>query len=192
MKKTTKGALAASAAAVLLLGGAGSLAYWTSSTTADGGSLTSGSISLSDVTCDASWTYGGSDAGPSVPVTAIVPGDEVQKACTGTLTMVGDHIAATVAIDPASWSTTNALSSALQASATLTSPSGGVVTGPTPAGGASVSFTIDVRFPYGGPVSSPSPTTGADNTTQVQTATLNTINVVAVQTHQGAGVGTTP
>lgn len=192
MKKTTKGALAAGAAATLLLGGAGSLAYWTSSTSVAGGSLTSGSISLTGVTCAATWTYGGADAGPATPVTAIVPGDEVQKTCTGTITLVGDHIAATVAVDPASWSTTNALSNALQASATLTSPAGGTITGPTPAGGTPVSFTIDVQFPYGGPVSSPSPTTGADNTTQVETATLNTINVVAVQTHQGAGVGTTP
>jgi len=189
MKKTTKGALAAGAAAVLLLGGAGSLAYWTSSQTAAGGSLTSGSITLSAVSCG-DWAYGGADAGtPTSPVTAIVPGDEVQKTCTGTLTLVGDHIGATVTVDQAKWaaSSSASLATALQVSATQTSP-----TGPVTASGP-VAFTIDVKFPYGGPVSTPDATTGADNSTQstassVQTATLDTINVVAVQTHNGSGV----
>lgn len=185
MNKSTKGALAAGAAAVLLLGGAGSLAYWTASGSVAGGTLTSGSMSLSGITCG-DWSYGGADtATPSTPVTAIVPGDEIVKSCTATLTLVGDHIGATIATSSATWQDpTNPLAAKLQVSATQTSPAGAV----TDPGSTPVAFTIDVKFPYGGPVSSPDPTTGADNTTQTQTAALNSIQVVAVQTHDGAGV----
>lgn len=185
MKKTTKGALAAGAAAALLLGGAGSLAYWTASGSVAGGTLSSGSMSLSAITCG-DWTYGGVDTGtPATPVTAIVPGDEIVRNCTANLTLVGDHIGATIATSSATWQDpTNPLAAALQISATQTSPSGPVTNpGTTP-----VAFTIDVKFPYGGPTSSPDPTTGADNTTQTKTASLNNIQVVAVQTHDGTGV----
>jgi alternate signal-mediated exported protein len=183
MKKSTKGALAAGAAAALLLGGAGSLAYWTDDSTVAGGALTSGSMTLTDITCG-DWAYGGADAGtPATPVTAIVPGDEVVKRCTGTLTLVGDHIAATVATSSATWTDpANPLAAKLQVSATQTAP-----TAPLTSTG-SVAFTIDVKFPYGGPVSTPDPGTGADNSTQAQTAALDDIEVVAVQAHAGAGV----
>ena len=98
---------------------------------------------------------------------------------------MGDHIGATVATSTATWSDpTNPLAAKLQVSATQTSPAGAI----TDPGATSVAFTVDVKFPYGGPVSSPDPTTGADNTTQVQTATLSNIQVVAVQTHDGTGV----
>lgn len=53
MKKSTKGAVAAAATAVLLLGGGTSLAYWTATGTAAGGSITAGTLTLSAATCDA-------------------------------------------------------------------------------------------------------------------------------------------
>ena len=51
MKKSTKGAVAAGAAAVLLLGGAGTLAFWNADGTAEGGTLTAGTLELTDLTC---------------------------------------------------------------------------------------------------------------------------------------------
>ncbi|MBT1671937.1 alternate-type signal peptide domain-containing protein [Curtobacterium flaccumfaciens] len=91
MKKTTKAAIAAGGAAVLLLGGAGSLAFWSDSGTVAGGTITTGSASLSDGTCDEGWVYAtGTDAGN--PVTAIVPGDAITRDCTFTINGVGDHL----------------------------------------------------------------------------------------------------
>lgn len=177
MNKSTKGALAAGAAAVLLLGGAGTLAYWTADETIDGGSLTAGSVTLTAVTCAADWTH--DDAGGTGAVSTIVPGDTVTKQCTGTLTLVGDHIGATVDISDAGVTGTGELDEALAVTATMTSPAA-VITGP---GAHDVTVDIDVEFPYGGPVSDPDPTTGADNTTQIDTATLDQITLVAVQTH---------
>lgn len=185
MRKSTKGALAAGTAAVLLLGGAGSLAYWTDNATVAGDSLTSGSIDLTAVTCGA-WAYGGVDAGtPATPVTAIVPGDQIVKQCTGTLTLVGDHIGATVSLDAASWAAANPLTAELLTpTATMTSPAA-TISNP---GTYPVTIDVTVSFPYGGPVSAPDATTGAENGSQVQTATLNDLELVAVQTHDGAGV----
>jgi alternate signal-mediated exported protein len=177
MKKSTKGAIAAAAAGVLLLGGAGTLAYWTDAETVDGGDVTAGSIELTSVTCDADWTH--DDAGGTGAVTTIVPGDVITKECTGTLTLVGDHIGATVDIDDASFSGTGELDEVLDVTATMTSPAP-TITAP---GVHNVVVDIDVTFPYGGPISAPDPTTGADNTTQLDTATLDDMELVAVQVH---------
>ena len=76
MNKTTKGSLAAGAAAVLLLGGAGSLAYWTDAASIDGGSITSGTLTLDAGTC-AGWTYSDGAAGAGKTVELFVPGDLV-------------------------------------------------------------------------------------------------------------------
>jgi alternate signal-mediated exported protein len=97
MNKTTKGALAASAAAILLMGGAGSLAYWTAEAEADGGSIAAGNLQLTDGDCDGDWTHVG---GPSADDTVelFVPGDEITKQCTFTLTATGDNLAAEVGV----------------------------------------------------------------------------------------------
>ncbi|MFT4188472.1 MAG: alternate-type signal peptide domain-containing protein [Aeromicrobium sp.] len=176
MKKSTKGALAAAAAAVLLLGGAGTLAYWTADATLDGGSVTAGEITLTDVQCASSWTH--DDAGGTEAVTTIVPGDTITKQCTGTLTLVGDHIGATVDLSDAGVTGTGELDEALEVSATMTSPAATI----TDPGTYDVVVDIDVEFPYDGPVST-DPTTDADNTTQLDTATLDELTLVAVQTH---------
>lgn len=171
MKKTTKGALAAGAAAVLLLGGAGTVAFWTAEDTLDGGTVAAGSLTLSDVNCADTWTEG-----TDTDVQMIVPGDTVTKTCTGTITMTGDHISATVTLDDASVATAEAAfndaapdlvaGDAVDITAGLTG--GGTVstTGP-------VSVTITVDWPYG---------SVADNEAQgVSTSALNGLVVEAVQ-----------
>jgi alternate signal-mediated exported protein len=177
MKKSTKGALAAAAAAFLLLGGAGTLAYWTDDADVDGGAVDSGSIELQNVLCATDWSY--DDAVGTGTVANIVPGDTIVKQCTADLVLLGDHIGATVDISDASLTSTNGLVDELDIDAVLTDPAGGVVDGE---GTHPVTIDITVDFPYG-TVSAPDPTTGDDNDSQLDTATLDTITLVAVQTH---------
>ena len=167
MNKSAKGALAAAAAGSLLLGGAGSYAFWTSSQTVDAGSLASGSITLTAVNCPTSFTH--TETGTAVSL--IVPGDTITKQCTGTLTLVGDHIGATVALDPASVaSVSGTLGTEINATATMVSPAAHV----TAAGVYPVTINIDVTFP----------STVTSTTSENSTASLNTLNLVATQTHE--------
>jgi len=171
MNKSTKGALAAGAAAVLLLGGAGTLAFWNDSAEVDGGTLTAGTLTLSDVTCDATWTEGA-----DTDVQLLVPGDTVTKECTGTITMTGDHISATVELDDESVADAEAAfndatpdavdGDAVDISASLAG--GGTVSATGP-----VTITITVDWPYGAV---------ADNESQgVSTSALDDLVLTAVQ-----------
>lgn len=181
MKKSTKGAIAAAGAAALLLGGGGTLAYWTADGTVDGGQIQSGSLTLTMDDCSATdWTFSDADTGtPTGPATLLVPGDTVEKTCTGTIDGTGDHLRATVAIDPESLDTTIGTASPpatapdnLTITAALTAPAdagdGIAISGPT-----DVSVTITVAWPYG----------TENNGSQLSTATLNQIAVQAVQVH---------
>lgn len=181
MKKSTKGALAAAAAAFLLLGGAGSLAYWTDDAEVDGGEVDSGSIELQGVACADDWTYDDDTATAVTTVVNIVPGDTIVKECTADLVLLGDHIGATVDISDASLESLLGLQDELTVDAVLTAPATGSVTGQ---GTHPVEIDITVEFPYGGPVSAPDPTLDADNDSQLDTATLDVITLVAVQTHE--------
>lgn len=94
MKKTTKGALAAAGAAALLLGGGTSLAYWTASADAAGGTVTAGELKLTYQDC-AGWEYATGDY-EGDPVTLWVPGDVVSNVCTFEVVAHGDHLLATL------------------------------------------------------------------------------------------------
>lgn len=170
MKRSTKGAIAAGAAAVLLLGGAGTLAFWTDSATVAGGDLRAGELTLSPVACG-DWLEDG------VPVEILVPGDTITKDCTGTLTLVGDHIGATVELDDASVAAAEAAfndaapnessEDAVDITAALTT-GGGTVTESGP-----VSVTITVDWPFGD---------APDNDAQgVSTDALDSLVINAVQ-----------
>jgi alternate signal-mediated exported protein len=174
MKRSTKGALAVVAAAVLLLAVPTTIAYWTDEETVDGGTVDSGEIDLSAVACDTAWTHT-EDGGA---VTTIVPGDSIEKQCTGTLTLVGDHIGATVDISDASLTSTGGLQDELTVAAVMSSPAPTI----TEPGTYDITIDLTVDFPYG-TVSEPDPVTGADNDSQLDTATLDAIELVAVQTH---------
>lgn len=179
MKKSTKGALAAAGAAALLLGGAGSLAYWTDQGTANGGTITTGTMSLSGGACDGNWTYvGGSGDGGTV--TTIVPGDEITKDCTFTVTGNGDHLTANLSA-PAD--VTYTVPGGNPATMQLTSSATYDLDGTTYGDGDSFPISgtqtltahIDVTFPYG------DATAVNANDTQNITATLDAITVTLTQ-----------
>ncbi|MGA9714918.1 MAG: alternate-type signal peptide domain-containing protein, partial [Aeromicrobium sp.] len=155
-----------------LLGGAGSLAYWTADDDVDGGTLTAGTLKLNDVTCGTAWL----DVNGITPVALLVPGDEVTKECTGTITMTGDNIEATVTLDDASVATAEAAfndaapdaveGDAVNITAALTG--GGTISASGP-----ISVTITVDWNYGAI---------ADNESQgVSTAALDALEINAVQ-----------
>lgn len=95
MKKTTKGALAAGAAAVLLAGGAGTYAAWQDSETADGGSVTTGHLTVTQTEAPAwTWVTGGTPDAAVLPATTLVPGDTIRFEGTYTLGIVGTNLEA--------------------------------------------------------------------------------------------------
>lgn len=149
MKKQTKGAIAGGIAAVLLLGGASTLAYWSDTANGDGGTISSGDLSLTAGTAS-EWTY----AGTSDAVGTIVPGDSIEKTIDFTITAKGDHIQAaldtpatinaTVTSTPEPTTMQLDVDSSFQvegadAPATITAANDGDV----------VTATITVDFPYG-------------------------------------------
>jgi len=183
MKKSTKAAIATGAAAVLLLGGAGTLAYWTADGEVDAGTLTAGDLTYTVGTCG-DWTFADADTEGAGTVTAIVPGDTVEKVCSGTIDGSGDHLQADVEVDQASVDAIDPSigteDEELTVTAAITDPASPpvAITGPT-----NVDVTITVNFPYGGAVSAPDPETDAKNSSQLDSTTLDNIRVVAVQVH---------
>ncbi|KRA32648.1 MULTISPECIES: alternate-type signal peptide domain-containing protein [unclassified Nocardioides] len=172
MKKSTKGALAAGSAAVLLMGGAGTLAFWTATDDVDGGSIDSGSLTLTTGTCDG-WVYSAADLEGTGPVTLVVPGDTIEQTCEVTIDGSGDHLKATVEIDPASVADITlgtGVTDTLTVSAALVGATTDVeIDGPT-----TVDVVITVAYPYGAT---------ENNDSQLSTATLGAITLDAVQVH---------
>lgn len=184
INKTTKGALGLGAAAVLLAGGAGSLAYWSGGTTMEGGSITSGTLSLSNSTCDANWKYAATKAGAGTTVVKYVPGDIITKNCTFTITASGDNLSATLNTPAVSFPAAAAGSSrALTPTAAYKIGTADAVVGNntiTSADNAkTVTAAITVTIPFG-TTESGSPKVNT-NDTQNLTSTLNTITVTATQ-----------
>jgi len=175
MKKSTKGAFAATTAAVLLLGGAGTLAYWNDRTTVPGGDVASGVLWIGTQDCGQGWTL---DGGAAYTTQLLVPGDTLTEVCTIDLIAEGAHLGADLVVDTPSWDRTNPLTNQLTASATFT-VNGATKTHITSADDTGVDDEIvtTVRVVFDGPA--------AANTSQYLLATLNTINVVATQTHDG-------
>ena len=180
MRRSTKGALAASAAATLLLGGAGSLAYWNSTQTINGGSIASGTLTLtqeSGQTCSA-WTLDAA-GGPTTydpGTTLVVPGDVITKTCDYTVTAKGAHLAAVVSMDDTSITGDADLASALAASAAYTLDGAALADGDTVTSandGQVLSATISVTFDAA--------TSGT--TAQGMDASLGNIVVGLQQTH---------
>lgn len=102
MNKATKGAVAAGAAAVLLLGGLGSFALWSDSEDLDGGTITSGDLSLEQVG-EPVWSEVSGDvnaAGVIDPATfLIVPGDVITYASTFEINASGDNLLADLSVN---------------------------------------------------------------------------------------------
>ena len=177
MKKETKGALAAAAAATLMVGGAGSLAYWTGSGTIDGATIDSGHLALSAVDCDpgagtgAVWTIdGGAVFDPATDT--IVPGDTLTEVCTTTLSLEGEHVGATLELDPAGFDAVTRLSGELVPTAAFT-VDGDAYAPITAPGDHAIAVTVSVAF------DGPSATNGS----QDLDAALKSLTITATQTH---------
>lgn len=154
MKKSTKAAVATGTAAFLLLGGAGTVAFWSDSDIVDGGSVTSGSLTLDAVGCDAEWVHtNGSAIGDDV--VTIVPGDVITKDCTFTVGAVGDNLEASLTtpdtveydVTPTPDAETSTLSLDVDAAYVL----GGdpVATVTEADNGETLTATLTVTFPFG-------------------------------------------
>ena len=178
MHKSTKGALAAAAAAALLLGGAGTLAYWTGSDIVPGGTFDSGYLRLTDNTCaTASWKL---DGGATYTTQRIVPGDSLTKTCTFTVDGVGDHM--TVSLDTAtpSWSATNALTDALDLTASFTGSVSGTLSDPaTVTKSETVTAVVTVTFDTASGDETNVPTAGL-------AAALDDVTITATQGHSAS------
>lgn len=179
MKKSTKGAIAAGAAAVLLLGGAGTLAYWSDSGTADGGSVTAGELSMTDPVCDATWVYAAGNAGAGEPVTLIVPGDTIAKECTFDITATGDNLEAELTVPTTTTITPSPAAASFQANVSA-SFAGATSTITSADDGSTVTATIEVEFPFGTAEDAATPVN--INDTQGVTATLDDLTITLVQT----------
>ena len=153
MNRSTKAALAAAAAAFLLLGGAGSLAYWNSTQTVAGGSIASGTLTLTQEagqSCTA-WTLDA--AGGSTTYTAgntlVVPGDVITKDCDFTVTASGAHLAADLTMAAPSFTGDSVLAGKLSPAATYTLDGNAVSSGRSITSaddGAVLHATITVTF----------------------------------------------
>lgn len=95
MNKLTKAAIAGAAGIALLLGGAGSLAYWNSSASLTGATITAGELTIT-ANNDGAW----SDADGPITIADFraVPGDVLTYTATFDVTAVGDNLTATVAL----------------------------------------------------------------------------------------------
>jgi alternate signal-mediated exported protein len=183
MNKATKGALAAAAAGSLMLGGAGSLAYWTGTQDVTGGSIGSGKLTLSAPDCSTSvpngthdWQYDGGSTF-TIATSKIVPGDTITKVCNMTLTLVGDHVGATLALAPATITADPANTLDTELAPTATFKVGGATYAPITAPGVyTVQATVSVTFDGA----------AATNGSQNVAAALNNMTLTATQTHDGS------
>lgn len=89
MRNSKKAALAAVAGAGLMFGGLGSLAYWEDAETADGATVTSGTLDLSAPTCT-SWKNGANDV--DLASFRIVPGDTITRTCDFVVDAAGQNL----------------------------------------------------------------------------------------------------
>lgn len=176
MNKSTKGAIAAAAAGVLMLGGAGSLAFWTDSATVSGASITSGELKLTNASCGAGWTL---DGGTAYTSQRLVPGDELTKVCTYTVSAKGSHITASFKATPVNFTGSQALRDEITVTGSYAVGAGAPTNGQTAVpvvDGDTVTATVKVTWPYG----------VQDNDSNAAgglTAVLDAITVTATQGH---------
>jgi alternate signal-mediated exported protein len=150
MNKLTSGAIVGTLGIALLLGGAGTFAMWNTSTSADAGTVASGTLTIANSGA-ATWKNVSADAVaggvaiPSIAAYKIVPGDKVQMTQSFTIAATGDNLKATFSYDDLTIGTTGtdaaatAANVALKTASTITMTATG--TGLT-AGTAANTFTV--------------------------------------------------
>jgi len=138
MNKLTSGAIVGTLGIALLLGGAGTFATWNQSTTANAGTVASGTLTIANsgtptwknVSADA---VAGGTAIANIASYKIVPGDTLEMTQTFTVAASGDNLKATLAYDPTSITTATSADAALKAATTFafTATGGGITTDAT-------------------------------------------------------------
>lgn len=96
MKKTTKGAIAAGSAALLLAGGAGTMAAWNASGDLAGGTVQSGTLSLTSTGTAGQWKLGDTAYTDQL----LVPGDVLTYTAEYTIGAAGTNLVATLTAAP--------------------------------------------------------------------------------------------
>lgn len=184
MRYAGKGVVAASAGAVLLLAGGGTMAYWGDEDAVDGGTFSSGQISL--VTTDGNGNPIGCgdwmlDDGEDVPEVydagdKIVPGDLLTRECEFRIVAEGQHLRASVDIgDPNFTPTSGTFETALTPTVSALEILGSPVTSITDQNdGDILTVTVTVDFDYG---------LVADNDTQNAVTVLDDLAIVTTQLH---------
>jgi alternate signal-mediated exported protein len=138
MNKLTSGAIVGTLGIALLLGGAGTFAMWNQSTTANAGTVASGTLTIAN-SGTPTWKNVSADAAAGGTTIAniasykIVPGDTLEMTQTFTVAASGDNLKATLAYDPASITTATTADAALKAATTVnfTATGGGITTDAT-------------------------------------------------------------
>ncbi|MGF7122340.1 alternate-type signal peptide domain-containing protein [Rhodococcus sp. AG1013] len=172
MNKQTKGAIAAGAAALLLAGGAGSFALWSDTETLNGGTISSGKLSLETVGTPG-WTKGGSPV--TISSYKAVPGDVLVYNAKAKIGAVGDNLHATLKADASSITGDPELLAALAPQTTATLNGDALATGAT---GVAINQdndgqTVDVQVTF---------TFNATGTTaQTQSVNLANFNLTLTQ-----------
>jgi alternate signal-mediated exported protein len=155
MNKLTKAAIAGAAGIALLLGGAGSLAYWNTSASLTGATITAGELTIT-ANNDGAW----SDAGGAITIASFraVPGDVLTYTASFDVTAVGDNLTATVALTGDSIAAASTSPADVKLASLLTKSTvvkvGGVVTNVvSPAAGTqTVTVSVSITWPDGAPV----------------------------------------
>ncbi|MCC6270567.1 MAG: alternate-type signal peptide domain-containing protein [Microbacteriaceae bacterium] len=158
MNKLTKAAIAGAAGIALLLGGAGSLAYWNTSASLTGATITAGELTIT-ANNDGAW----SDADGAITIASFraVPGDVLTYTATFDVTAVGDNLTATVALTGDSIvgvvevpvAPENAKLASLLTKSTVVKVGGVVTNVVSPAAGTqTVTVSVSITWPDGAPV----------------------------------------
>lgn len=171
MNKSTKGAIAAGAAAALLLGGAGTLAYWNAEGDLGGGSITAGTLTLTESTAGA-WTLNG-EAVSDISSVLVVPGDTLVYTGAWTIGASGDNLEAEVSLEGVEATDTLAEFVDIEESYTVGGTpiaDGDTITGDND--GDALEATVTIDFDYG---------TTVDNDSQGTTLDLSDASVTLTQ-----------
>jgi alternate signal-mediated exported protein len=163
MNKLTSGAIVGTLGIALLLGGAGTFATWNQSTTANVGTVASGTLTIANAGTPI-WKNISADVAPAnssianIAAYKIVPGDTLEMTQTFTVAASGDNLKATLAFDPASITTATTADAALKAATAVTFTAKGegissnattntVSVASTAAGVNTVTVTLTVKLP---------------------------------------------
>ncbi|WP_440711475.1 alternate-type signal peptide domain-containing protein [Herbiconiux sp. YIM B11900] len=187
MNKLTKAAIAGAAGIALLLGGAGTFAFWNSSAAISGGTITAGDLKVVNDGTAGVWKDQANNT-INIATYKIVPGDVLTYTDDLTVTAVGNHLTATLAMGTQSVTAATAgaadvaLAGALTDTAVLTATGTGITgTGPTYTVNASaapvtsvVTVVATLTFPAG--------TAGQYNDAKTGAVNLSNFNVTLTQT----------